>query len=212
MRTLEAELWDYTESAPSWSGGAAGFLALTPNLYSLDVTDHCCFFREASPFGCLSHLTGLRVLNLTLSAPTDSFMQPAASDPLRHLTALESLTLSLDIHGSSFQSSEHLTALQQLTFLELQGAEDGLDDEPIALTLPMLPSLRHLTLGSFLDKRPDTLAQLSQLQSLRLEYYYPSESSLTLSSPGAFLHLTRVDEAGRGCRPKGHYEALMPPN
>ena len=33
----------------------------------------------------------------------------------------------------------------------------------------------------------------SQLQSLCLEHYYPSESSLTLSSPGAFLHLTHVE-------------------
>lgn len=193
VRTLRADLWNYTKSSPSWSGGAAGFLALTPNLHSLDVTDDCNFFQEDSALACLSHLTGLRRLNLTLSALTNSFMQPAASSPLCHLTALESLTLSLDIYGSSFQLSEHLTVLCRLTFLSLQGSNDGLDDEPIAMTVPMLPSLRHLTLGGFLDKRPATLAQFSQLQSLYLEYYYPGESSLMLAPPGTFLHLTHVE-------------------
>ena len=97
VRTLRADLWNHTNSSSSWSGGAAGFLALTPNLHGLDITDYCDFFQEDSALECLSHLTGLRRLNLTLSALTNSFMQPAASDPLRHLTALESLTLSLDI-------------------------------------------------------------------------------------------------------------------
>lgn len=192
VRALKADLWDFDKSSPSWSGGAAGLLALTPNLRSLHIHDDCGFFQKDSALACLSHLTGLRRLNLTLDSLTMSFMRPAASDPLRHLTALESLTLCLAICGPSFQVSEHLTALCQLTFLSLEGAHDGLDDGAIALTVPMLPSLKHLVLGGYLDKGPATLKQFSQLQSLSVQGFFPDAGSFRSPSPGHFPYLSRL--------------------
>lgn len=189
VRTLHAGVW---KSSPSWLGGAAGLLALTPNLCSLHIVDECGFFQRDSALGCLSDLTCLKRLSVSLSSLTNSFMQSAASEPLRHLTALEALTLSLEIYGPSFQLSEHLTVLSQLTFLSLQGSHAGLFHNAIALKVPMLTALRHLTLAGFLDMGPATLAQFSQLQSLQLDNYFPDESLFRFASSACFPHLTCV--------------------
>lgn len=89
-------------------------------------------------------------------------------DPWQHLTALKSLTLLIDVCGPTFPLTQQLTAMTRLTHLSLDASDDG-DPHRITVDVPQLPSVRHLTLGGYLDSDLSTLTKFCKRETLHLD-------------------------------------------
>ena len=170
---------------PSWAGGAAGLLALTPQLQRLSIRDKCGF------------LFGDDVMYFSRTLLSSSLRKSMIPDSLPELTALKSLTLNIDICGPAFPLTQQLTAMSRLTQLSLAGSNVARFDRDgsrmrigVNVPVPQLSSVRHLTLGGQLDPDLKTLSKFCKLETLHLKSFFPNPASFL--SPSHCQHLCRI--------------------
>lgn len=181
------------EPRQSWSRGAAGLLALTPNLLSLQLEDSCGFFLADYDLRCLRHLTLLQELQLYLKVISSNFSAPATSEPLCSLTALKSLTFSLDMDSVAIELSQHLSKLTQLTEFILACPQGYGRRMPISCKLPQLCSLRKMAIDGPLEKGcVMTAERFGKLEKMALLNFHPHEPAVRFSTSQPYLSLTEL--------------------